>query len=308
MLISRQLIYFTSLAKELHFGRTAEFLHITQSALSQSIRSMERSLGLELFERDRQGVQLTDAGRALLEEAEELVEQSERALRAVRRAAQGCRGTLRILYSRSGVHLGQRGLVEEFRRRYPGVDVRTEAGWAAHNLEALQAGAADVAFLRTPPCSSDVATHVVSHEELVAVVPVGSTVASSGEVVSPEELRGEPVVTWPRSQAPELYDRILAQVWRTEGPSVGLVEPDYANVIEAVRAGHGIAVLDRRLAETAGQDGLVIRRFVPPRPVGEVSVAWLRGATAPVLRRFIGFLRAERPTPVAAMKVGVTAG
>ncbi|MFI0466171.1 LysR family transcriptional regulator [Saccharopolyspora sp. 5N102] len=291
-LISRNLVYFIALADELHFGRAAERLFVTQSALSQGIRSMERLLGAELFVRSRRGVRLTDSGKILLGEATCILRRSERIARTIREVAGGSSGRIRVLYSRSGVHLGQRRLVEEFRGEHPEVDVVTIAGWASHNVAELRSRKADVAFVRTPPGLPDIDCRVIGEEELVAVLPAGSPLAARDRVTR-EEFRAQPVVMWQRESGPEFYDRVVEQVWGHDVPEITSVEPDYANVIDAVCSGSGVAVLDRSLAESAAAGGAVCRPFAGRRPTGEISLAWLNSDNSPLVSRFVEFVAAE---------------
>src|ERR671916_600289 len=97
----RHLRYFVTVATELHFGRAAELLFISQPALSQQIRSLEGELGLQLLERDRRGVRLTPEGAAFLAEARAVVQQADRAAAVARALSEGASGRLRIGYVRT---------------------------------------------------------------------------------------------------------------------------------------------------------------------------------------------------------------
>src|SRR5919199_6347065 len=97
----RHLRYFVAVATELHFGRAAARLFVSQPALSQQIRSLERELGLQLLERDRRGVRLTPEGAAFLTEAKAVVQQADRAVAVAGALAAGATGRLRLSYVRT---------------------------------------------------------------------------------------------------------------------------------------------------------------------------------------------------------------
>ena len=94
----KQIKHFVAVAEELNFRRAAERLHITQPPLSQSIKSLEETVGVKLFERNTRGVQLTKAGEAFLGESLEILSAAQRSISVARQAAQGEIGTLRLGY------------------------------------------------------------------------------------------------------------------------------------------------------------------------------------------------------------------
>jgi DNA-binding transcriptional LysR family regulator len=142
----RQLHHFVCVAEEQHFTRAASRLMVSQSGLSASIRSLERELQAALFVRTTRTVTLTEAGRALLVEAERLLAQ-ERAAREAVAAVQGVlRGTLTLGAEQcvAGVHVA--GLLAAFRRRHPQVEIRLRQGGSAALAEQVAGGKLDVAF------------------------------------------------------------------------------------------------------------------------------------------------------------------
>src|SRR5215216_6005947 len=119
----RHLRYFVAVATELHFGRAAERLFISQPALSQQIRSLEGELGLKLLERNRRGVRLTPEGEAFLADARAVVQQADRATDVARALAEGATGRLRLSYVLTMPGGLPERIVREYQRRYPGVQI-----------------------------------------------------------------------------------------------------------------------------------------------------------------------------------------
>src|SRR5216117_3208020 len=122
----RHLRYFVAVAEELHFGRAAARLHMAQPPLSQQILRLEAELGVELLRRNRRSVQLTDAGRLLLEQSRPLLAQAERIEQLVGEAGTGEVGQLGVGFVGSATYEALPRILREFRARFPSVELRLE--------------------------------------------------------------------------------------------------------------------------------------------------------------------------------------
>ncbi|MFB7662881.1 LysR family transcriptional regulator [Kitasatospora sp. NPDC056138] len=303
MMSLRRIKYFSVLARQLHFGRAAEELGITQSALSQQIKALERELGVGLMvSRGVKGAELTKAGIVLLEGAEQLLALHDSLSDRIREAAEGNGGTLNLSYSLSGASLGQRDLVDEFRRRYPDVRINADSGCTANNLGLLRSGAVDAAFVRETSRSPEIESLLLAEEELVVVLPRGHHLASAVRL-APQALRGEPVAMWPRRLAPELHDRIVEQIWGASVPQIVQEEPDYENLCLFVAGGEALAVMDRRVALRYSPSGTVVRRFTSPVPTTKIAIAWRSAEQEPVVRRFVSVARENRARLIESGRV-----
>src|SRR6516164_7440045 len=141
----RHLRYFLAVAEELHFGRAAARLHISQPPLSQQIRRLEDELGARLFRRTKRRVELTPAGQAFLTEARQTLAQAERAVRAAQR---GELGELVVGYVTTASYEPLPDVIRGFRRRFPDVDLRLENLRSVQQRQALFDGRIDVGFVR----------------------------------------------------------------------------------------------------------------------------------------------------------------
>jgi DNA-binding transcriptional LysR family regulator len=288
----RHLRYFAAVARELHFGRAAEKLHIAQPALSQQIKALEQELGALLLRRGSRRVELTDAGRLLLDEGEAILARAERARHLVRLLGAGKAGELRLAYTRSAPQGLATRIVEEFRRAHPSIAIQTTTAFTSRNLEDLRDGRTDVAFVRPPLAPTEgIASFVLGHEALVAVLPRAHRLAAKRRIAR-EALRAEPVVTGSRVRGPGFFDSMFRQIWGDAPPRIVREEADEEHILRAVAEGVGVSVITESRAETLRFPGVVIRRFGEPQPQAELGLAWREGLSSPALERFLEVARA----------------
>src|SRR5690242_3928764 len=146
----RHLRYFVAVAEELHFGRAAARLHISQPPLSQQIRRLERELQAPLFRRTKRQVELTNAGRVFLAEARSLVAQAEQAAGNAKRASRGEIGQLLVGSDLWVDFLNGAKIIRRFAQRNPDVEVELRDLTAAEQISALEGGRIHVGILRPP--------------------------------------------------------------------------------------------------------------------------------------------------------------
>ena len=178
----RHLRYFVTVAEELHFSRAAARLYLTVPSLSQQIRVLERHVGTPLFERDRRHVVLTEAGRLLLQHAEGLLANADRAMAEMRAYSAGLTGHLRI-----GLLIGNAAnltmpILESFRTTHPHVELSFVTLDFAGQLSGLLGNRVDVAFVRPPLEDERLDVLTLAIEPRVAVVPARSELADAEEL------------------------------------------------------------------------------------------------------------------------------
>jgi DNA-binding transcriptional LysR family regulator len=208
----RQLRYFVAVAEEGSLTRAAARLHIAQQSLSQQIRTLEAQLGATLLERSSRGVRLTDVGAVLLREARPVLAQAERAAEAVRRAARGEQGELRVGFLGSVANYFMPPVVRAFRERHPGVTLHAEDVTIAALVAGVRDGALDAGLSR-PPLVDDLATEPVLREPVAAVLPEDHRLAGR-EQLTLADLADEPWVLTPRDSWPpwhRKYDEDFAR-------------------------------------------------------------------------------------------------
>jgi DNA-binding transcriptional LysR family regulator len=280
-----QLRSFVVVAEELHFRRAADRLHLAQPSVSKQIRTLEAELGVELFDRNRRGATLTAAGEALLPEARELLVRADQAAANTRATGTGRRGRLRLSLTRSLTGGIAGAIVDEYRARYPEVQIELSVGNTMLHVEQLHAGDIDVGFVRPPLEDPGLEELPLGREPMVCVLPKGHRLTKRRRV-RPEDLRDEPLVWWPESHGPGAWREVRREVygdppWRP----IARTEPEEERIVHAVAEGAGISFIMLERSRSLRIPGAVFRRFAPPEPTMGIAIAWRRGDTLPTLAR-----------------------
>lgn len=285
----RQLRYFVAIAEELHFGRAASKLHLSQPALSVQLRRLEQHLGVRLVERTSRHVSLTPAGDVLLEESRRLLAAAERAYDAARRAAEGARGRLVVGFVANAAGELTPRILGAFQRSHPGIQVEMQQHDFGDPYAGLSDGSADVAFVRPPLAVRDwLAMDTLFVEPRVLVVSRDYEVAGK-DAVTVEELIDEPFVA---RRAPVYWrDYWLATEQREGHPvRVGAEAATVDECFEAILTNRGMAFTQLSSQRFYARPGLA---FVPVKniPASSVCVAWRNDAQSPVVLEFVELAR-----------------
>jgi len=244
----RHLRYFVAVAEELSFTRAARKLGINQPPLSAQIRQLEAELGTQLFRRLTRGIELTDAGKLLLEQARIILKQVEDAAIGVRRRGRGETG--RIIVGSSGAifhPLVVRALYE-CKSRYPNLMIATDVEVTNTSLLVawLRTGRVDLCLLSAPIADSEgLAIEPLVEEDCVIAIPQGHALANSraAPLVS---LASEKFVLFARSFSPALYNSIVTACEKAGfKPKVDQELAQIVNVIPVVAAGFGVSIVPR---------------------------------------------------------------
>ena len=290
----RPLRYFVAVAEEMHFGRAAARLHMTQPPLSQTIQALESQLGTPLFSRTRRSVALTAAGRALLPEAQRLLMQAESLPALVQRAAAGESGQLRLAFVSSADYSVLPVALREFRSAYPAVQIDLREATSDVQLEELAAGNIDLGIL-IPPVPDKLKTILdyfpVLTEPLVLALPADSKLATATRKVSLKSCAGLPLIIFPRRLAPALHDQILG-CFREAGltPSIEQEAIQMQTIVGLVAAGMGIALVPQSVSNLK-RPGVEYRALKEASPLVEIGLAWRRDNTSPVLQAFLDLIQ-----------------
>ena len=251
----RQLEYFAAVARHRHFTRAAEALFVTQSALSQQVRRLEEELGMALLNRTSRGVELTAAGADLLERAESILAEVERARAEMDQHAGVTRGVVRVA-STAGDALGLPRALAAFHSGHPGIRIGLRQGSATEVLELMRSGAADVAVTavatREPRAVPGLETTLVAREPLRVVSAEGESITSgSPDEVEIGDLRGRGLIlAEPGTPLREVVASACADAGFSPVPLFEVSDPWTVRFLAS--AGLGASVVPRSWVELPG--------------------------------------------------------
>jgi DNA-binding transcriptional LysR family regulator len=288
----RQLRYFVTVAEELHFGRAAARLHMTQPPLSQTIQALEDLLGAPLFVRSRRAVALTPAGQVLLPEARRMLAQAAQLPDLVRRAATGAAGRLALAFVSSADYSVLPPFLRRYRASYPEVQITLREATSDLQIEELLHARVDAGLLIAPlpdRARLELDYLKVLSEPLILAAPAGS--APGDGAVRLSELPPLPLIIFPRPIAPGLHDAIMA-CFRAAGitPDVGQEAIQMQTIVSLVSAGMGMALVPQSVSNLM-RPGVEYRALHDPTPHVETGLAWRSDNRSPVLQGFLELLR-----------------
>jgi DNA-binding transcriptional LysR family regulator len=283
----RHLRYFVTLAEELHFGRAAAKLHISQPPLSMQIRALEEELGVTLLNRTQRQVSLTQAGTALLGEARHILARVEQAVLMTKRAGRGEIGELVIGFISVADYNVLPLVLREFRRRFPLVNLTLRESTTDAQARDLAAGRIDVGFVLPPIGDPSLESISILREPLIAALPERHPLARKPGKLALEKLKDAPFILFPRPFAPGLYDDIVS-CCKSAGfsPRVAQEAIQMQTIVSLVSAELGVALIPASLTNLK-RTGVVYKFLKAGSPLTDIHLVWRRGDDLPALRMFV---------------------
>jgi DNA-binding transcriptional LysR family regulator len=290
----RRLRYFVAVAEELHFGRAARRLNLSQPPLSVQIRQLERDIGARLLERTQRRVALTAAGRVLLDAARDLALRADAAVDRTRRAARGEIGRLAIGFVTTADYSVLPPLVRRFRERRPDVTLILNELTADRQLTLLASGELDLGLMIAPPAAKGLIARPVLREPLIAALPTTHRLARGRRLINPADLAQDGFILFPRDLAPGLFDLVIA-VCRGAGvaPRIAQEAVQMQTILGLTAAGLGVALVPACMANLRRPDVA----YLPLREAGapvETCAVWRADDESPVLRALLAELPDQR--------------
>ncbi|MCW5702876.1 MAG: LysR family transcriptional regulator [Bradyrhizobium sp.] len=282
----RQLRYFMAVAEELSFVRAAKRVGISQPPLSRQIANLEAEIGTTLFNRNKHGVTITEAGTALHQELREILPRLEGAIKTTQRAAKGQVGTLALGFGGSAVYTFTPALLRHFRRNFPDVELSLRNVPVTSQLDALLDQRIDIGFIILPVDNNAIATRVLLRDKLTVALPSGHPLTRQ-KTISVNELSGSDFLVFPRSRNFGFYNKVI-DLCTHAGFMPNIVQEisPLESQIGLVAAGVGVAIVP----SVAQKFRLTEVEFRPLRErtaYVEFAMAWRKSNTSPAVRAFI---------------------
>lgn len=283
----RQLRYFVTVAEELHFGRAALKLNMTQPLLSQAIQALEQHLGAALFIRTTRKITLSAAGIALLPEAKRILQQTAQLPTLIQRAAAGQSGYLNIAFVSIADYSVLPPLLRQFHQQFPDVQVNLKEATSDIQLQLLLTKEIDIGFL-IPPIPAN--QHQLLHYRKLFSEPLLLAAPNNWSVSKPNQLssyRHAPLILFPRTIAPAFHDLILS-CFRQQGitPAVSQEAIQMQTIIALVSAGMGIALVPQSVSNLQ-RPGVSYHALTDIDAQIDIGVAWRKDNASPVLTQFL---------------------
>lgn len=282
----RQLEYFTMVAEELHFGRAAMRLQMTQPPLSQQILQLEGELGIELFKRSKRNVELTKAGEVFLQEVRRILAHIDQAKDAALKAQLGMLGRLKLGFVGSATFDILPGIIRTFREQFPEVDLVLHEMPTPMQLKAFHNNSIDIGFVRAPVVDPLISLLPIHHETCVAVIPKQHPLAQCLSI-SMNELSAECFILVERDIWPSWYDDILVKCHDAGfSPIIRQHVKEIQTIIGLVGAGLGVSIVPRSTANIQARDVMYVD-IQGEAPQVEMNIAWRTDNDSALVKLFI---------------------
>ena len=282
----RHLRYFVTVAEELHFGRAATRLSIVQPSLSQQIRQLEDELGFPLFYRTKRSVELTDAGKVFLTEAQHVLAQVREAKRTAQRAYRGEAGRLVVGYISSSTYDLLPMMLRVYRERFPDVEVALRELTTQEQLRALEREYIQIGLLRLPISAPMVNVDVVRREPIVCVLPEKHSLAMR-EQIAVSLLADEPFVLQSSQRGGGYYTQLM-KLCLASGFSPNVIQEvtEMHTIVSLVAAGMGVSLVPLSARNIRSQ-GVAYRELEGTATLTEMAVAWPRASRSAIVQNFL---------------------
>lgn len=280
----RHIRYFLTLAEELNFSRAAEKLHIAQPHLSRQIQELENQIGVQLFHRTKRQVELTNAGKAFMKKAYEIIDLVEQASTAARLSSLGTDGELRIGFTGTVQNLIP--TLQKYRKLFPKVKIELKYMNNTEQIVALNENKIDIAVVSTPIDNENIYIKPVKKLSFVLALPEKHPLAKK-KTLSLSDLENETFIMTPKSAGPMYYETVMSIFQNTDYiPNQTIEVHDLQTALILVSNGMGMILTPTPIHTL---NGVVYRNLKDVDLSIMGFIAWRKDNKSEILKKFLTF-------------------
>ena len=287
----RQLRYFLAVARELHFGRAAKKMNISQPPLSQQIKQLEEELEIKLFNRSSRFVELTTQGEFFKEEVEKALKDIDKAAKTAKEIGRGKKGPLKIGFVALITQSGFPELIKEYKKKNPKVNIELNDLSSSKQLELISRNRLDIGFINSFKYNISGFSYLPYIEgEYKIAIPENHRLVKKDKI-SPKNLRGENIIMFKRIVQPALYDSII-EVFKKGGAESFTTQDINQRItsLALVAAGMGVCPVSSPVQHLR-KKGIVYKNIEGEFPKFEISAVWAKENDSPRLKSFLKLLK-----------------
>lgn len=290
----RHLRYFIAVAEELHFGRAAKRLQISQPPLSYQIKQLETHLGVLLFKRTKQRVELTSAGKVFLMRAYEILNLIDLASDEAKRVHRGESGQLILGFTGAISFKLLPTILRNFQKRYPRIKLVLKQMTTTEQIQAFQNKMIHVGLVVLPVFNDAINVEFLYEEPFVVALPKSHPLAlQNKKVIDIRDLKNEPFIMTPRSSGEGYYDSIIS-LCQASGfsPKKAQEAEELHTAVSFIASGMGVAILPSSIQFVKNDD--IVYFPLKHEDTGsyyKTGVVWSKTETSPVVHSFVNFLK-----------------
>lgn len=282
----RHLRCFVAVAEELHFGRAAERLHLSQPPVSLAIKELEQELGVRLFERTSRRIAMTRAGEDALRDARAVLTAADTMRKRAKEAAQGLMGSLSLGFISLPAYSFLPTMLRAFTEDYPRVRVSLQEGTTDQILHDVESGALDIGLVfRTSDLPAALSARLVQVEPLIVALPDSHPLAGSSRVAL-EKLSQERFLGFERHQGPMMFDAIVATCMRHGFSPKLFPARQMHTIVSLVSGGIGVALVPGSV-QALHREGVVYRSMKGDKTLVETVAVWRRSDDSPLVKALL---------------------
>ncbi|WP_223634532.1 LysR family transcriptional regulator [Planococcus sp. 4-30] len=291
----RHLHYFVAVAEELHFGKAAERLNISQPPLSQQIIQLEKELEVKLFNRHSRFVELTPAGKHFLKETYEILAKVKTTMEDTRKIHAGEAGILKLAFT-GALNVSLIRLVHLHRTAYPDIKVTLHPMSSTDQLRALTENDIHIGFICPPITDPAISFQHIYSSPFVVALPANHPLAAVPGPIAIKELKDEPFIMAPRRLEPGYYDTIISICLSGKmSPVIHQEAEGVTHILSLVSAGIGVTLVTESAQQEYPKRGVVYRQIKGNTRQMDLYIAWNHTTESPLTKMFVQTMKKSFP-------------